>query len=205
MTAAFQLENNFRGLSVTTYKNGGESQNKQNRDIFLDTIIAYVMENFAEEITLEEMSATVGISKFSLCRSFQRRFKATPMRWLWTFRAILAFEFIALEPRWSLTDIAFSCGFTSSAHFSRFFKATFKCSPSQHRMRSLAALRQTGSVGHRPLEFDAVFSPDGGIVQRVAKGAMELSRSHCQKLPAPQTTSLSRQSLQLMGKGLSST
>ena len=152
-------------------------------DDMLEKIVAYVMENFAEEITLEDMSSTVGISRFSLCRAFQRRFKVTPMRWLWNFRAILAFEFIALEPRWSLTDIAFSCGFTSSAHFSRFFKATFKCSPSQHRMQSLVALRASGNTGKRPVEFDSVFKSEGGIVQRVAKSAMELTRQKEVTLP----------------------
>ncbi len=146
-------------------------------DKLLETIVAYVMENFAEEITLEDMSATVGISRFSLCRAFQRRFKVTPMRWLWTFRAILAFEFIALEPRWSLTDIAFSCGFTSSAHFSRFFKSIFKCSPSQHRMKSLLALREAGGASTLPRTFDAVFAADGGTTRRVAQGALELSRN----------------------------
>lgn len=154
-------------------------------DKLLETIVAYVMENFAEEITLEDMSATVGISRFSLCRAFQRRFKVTPMRWLWTFRAILAFEFIALEPRWSLTDIAFSCGFTSSAHFSRFFKSIFKCSPSQHRLQALAAMREAGGISNLPRTFDAVFASDGGTSRRVAQGALELSRSRAPAVKIP--------------------
>jgi AraC-like DNA-binding protein len=176
MTAALQIENNFRirGHNVSTDYSKIAGNADHRADNMLEPIVAYVMENFAEEISLEDLSATVGISRFSLCRAFQRRFKVTPMRWLWTFRAILAFEFIALEPRWSLTDIAFSCGFTSSAHFSRFFKATFKCSPSQHRIRSLSAMRAAGIATSRPIEFDAVITTENGIVQRVAKAAVTL-------------------------------
>jgi len=152
-------------------------QNDRTNDRLLETIVSYVMENFAEEISLEDMSSTVGISRFSLCRAFQRQFKVTPMRWLWTFRAILAFEFIALEPRWSLTDIAFSCGFTSSAHFSRLFKSVFKCSPSQHRSQALQALRQSEGIPTLPRTFDAAFNADTGTTRRVAQSAMELSRT----------------------------
>lgn len=38
----------------------------------------------------------------------------------------------------SLTDIAYSVGFSDSAHFSHLFKAEFACSPSQYRQTALA-------------------------------------------------------------------
>jgi AraC-like DNA-binding protein len=60
------------------------------------------------------------------------------MRWLWNFRTMLAKELIVMDPTWSLTDVAFTCGFTSSAHFSRTYKQMFGESPSELRRRAQA-------------------------------------------------------------------
>src|SRR4051812_31305636 len=82
-------------------------------------VIPFILENFAEEVNLEDLAREAGMSRFNFCRRFHKECGVSPMRWLWNFRTILAHEFIALDPKWSLTDVAFSCGFTSSAHFSR--------------------------------------------------------------------------------------
>ena len=50
-------------------------------------------------------------------------------------------------------------------------------------MQSLVALRASGNTGKRPVEFDSVFKSEGGIVQRVAKSAMELTRQKEVTLP----------------------
>jgi AraC-like DNA-binding protein len=51
---------------------------------------------------------------------------------------MLAKELIVLDPTWSLTDVAFACGFTSSAHFSRTYKQMFGERPSEFRRRAQA-------------------------------------------------------------------
>jgi AraC-like DNA-binding protein len=98
-----------------------------------EKVIAYVLENFAEEIDLDDLAQQAGMSRFNFCRKFHRECGLPPMRWLWNFRTVLAAEFIGLDPKWSLTDIAFACGFTSSAHFSRSFRAMYNQSPSEFR------------------------------------------------------------------------
>src|SRR4051812_6958890 len=82
-----------------------------------EKVVAYVLANFAEDIDLDDLAEEAGLSRFNFCRKFQRECGISPMRWLWNFRTILAAEFITLDPKWSLTDVAFSCGFSSSAHF----------------------------------------------------------------------------------------
>lgn len=110
------------------------------RKEMIDKIVPYLTENFAENLSLLDLSNAIGISRFSLCRAYQRRYGVTPMAWLWTLRTLLAHEFIWREPRWMLTDVAFSCGFTSSAHFSRLYRKIFGFSPMYHRKRALNAL-----------------------------------------------------------------
>jgi len=143
-------------------------------DSYLDLVLDYVVTNFAEEVTLDDLASAAGLSRFSLCRYFQKRFGVTPMRWLWSFRILLAHELISIEPRWSLTDIAFATGFTSSAHFSRFFRQTFAIAPSRHRRTSLA--RHTGSTTESSyIPFETLFASNSEKIKRAAVAALRAS------------------------------
>jgi transcriptional regulator GlxA family with amidase domain len=103
-----------------------------------EKVIGFVLENFAERISLEDLAKQVGLTRYNFCRRFQKECGITPMRWLWSFRTMLAKELIVLDPTWSLTDVAFACGFTSSAHFSRTYKQMFGERPSEFRRRAQA-------------------------------------------------------------------
>jgi transcriptional regulator GlxA family with amidase domain len=103
--------------------------------LVFDTVV-FVTQNVAEDLDLQQLASACGISKFNYCRKFHGLVGLTPMRWLWSFRVSLAKEFIAIDPQWTLTDIAFACGFTSSAHFSRVFRRMYKSSPSLKKNRS---------------------------------------------------------------------
>ena len=119
--------------------------------------LVYMVENFSEEMNLDELSEEAQTSKFNLCRSFNRRYGVPPMRWLWIFRVLLAAEFIKLAPDWSLTDIAFTCGFCSSAHFSRNFSAVMKRSPSSYRRRLLNKNYADSSRMSKKFAYDKIF------------------------------------------------
>lgn len=136
-----------------------------------EKVVAFVLEAFAEELTLEDLAREAGMSRFNFCRRFHKECGLPPMRWLWNFRTQLAAEFILLDPRWSLTDIAFSCGFTSSAHFSRSFKAAFGKSPSQFKKDALASERQAPAPA---ASFDGVFSDNKQFVLKACAQAMTL-------------------------------
>jgi AraC-like DNA-binding protein len=97
-----------------------------------------VLSRFSEALTLEDLASAVGMSRWHFCRRFQSIVGVSPIRWLWALRTQLAATFIELEPRWTLTDVAFACGFGSSAHFSRAFKAAHGVSPSAYRQRAHA-------------------------------------------------------------------
>jgi len=135
-----------------------------------EKVVAFVLGNFAEEICLDDLAREAGMTRFNFCRRFQRECGVSPMRWLWNFRTLLAAEFINLDPRWSLTDIAFSCGFTSSAHFSRSFKAMFKKSPSAYKKEALAGA--AAEAGPTKSGYEAVFATNTDAVLRAASTAL---------------------------------
>ena len=106
----------------------------------VQTVVGYVLEEFHKKITLDNLAEVVKMSRFNFCRRFQKESGVTPMRWVWTFRTLLAAEMIKNAPHWSLTDVAFACGFTSSAHFSRTFKQIIKENPSLFRKKIRGAM-----------------------------------------------------------------
>lgn len=127
--------------------------------------IRYVLDNFADEIELDDLASAAGMTRFNFCRRFQRECGISPIRWLWNFRTMLAAEFIAMGPDWSLTDVAFSCGFTSSAHFSRAFKQMYRVSPSQYRKTHKATAKPHCTMDH-------MFIDNERLVMRTAQAAL---------------------------------
>lgn len=146
----------------------------------VEKVVGYVLTNFAEDINLDDLANEAGMSRFNFCRRFHKECGVPPMRWLWNFRTILAAEFINLDPRWSLTDVAFSCGFSSSAHFSRSFKAMFGKSPSKYRKEvevMHGAIQERNDVGHltpvpADAAFDLLFTNNETVVRRAAHTAL---------------------------------
>lgn len=136
--------------------------------------IKYMLDNFSEEINLDDVAMASDITKFNLCRNFQRRYGLSPMKWLWTFRTMLAAEFIQIAPAWSLTDIAFLSGFSSSAHFSRSFCSLIGSSPSRFR-KYIRDEKDFDGTNARPLEEYGVLYQDN---TEVVKNAYERMLSH---------------------------
>ena len=136
--------------------------------------IKYMLDNFSEEINLDDVAGASEITKFNLCRNFQRRYGLSPMKWLWTFRTMLAAEFIQIAPAWSLTDIAFLSGFSSSAHFSRSFSSLIGSSPSRFR-KYVRDEKKFDDAHLRPMEEYGVLYQDN---TEVVKNAYERILTH---------------------------
>lgn len=144
----------------------------------VESVVSFVLNNFADEINLDDLAREAGMTRFNFCRRFHKECGVPPMRWLWNFRTILAAEFINLDPRWSLTDVAFSCGFSSSAHFSRSFKTMFEKSPSKYRKDLLelrgAGLPRVSAENNKAGEaaFDLLFTNNETVVRRAVDTAL---------------------------------
>lgn len=82
------------------------------------------------EITVDQIATALRVSKRSLSRAFAQE-NDTPIRWLWRQRLALSHRRILEGSHTSVTELALSCGFTNSAHFSRAFRQAFKQSPSE--------------------------------------------------------------------------
>ena len=117
---------------------------------------AYVAKNIGENISLDDLAQTLGISKFALTRLFHKHYGIAPMRWLWSFRAHLAKDIIGKSLGLQLMDVLTLCGFNSPQHFSRFIRKTFRQAPSK-LMKELSSAELSTDVQAAKQELYASF------------------------------------------------
>jgi AraC-like DNA-binding protein len=101
-----------------------------------DWRVRRVMERMEAEIEsdvgLRELASGVGLSPSHLSAVFVAAAGVPPRRWLLCRRVERARELLTRTRR-NITDIALSCGFSSSQHFSTVFKAQEGCTPTDFR------------------------------------------------------------------------
>src|SRR5690348_5439381 len=98
----------------------------------INRVIDHLRGNLDRQVKLEELAKVACFSEFH----FHRIFSAVSDETLNNFTNRIRLEKAARLVRYtdrSLTDIALDCGFSSSATFSRAFRASYDTSPSQFR------------------------------------------------------------------------
>ncbi|WP_439528328.1 helix-turn-helix domain-containing protein [Pannonibacter sp.] len=103
--------------------------------ILRSRVKAYVEANLARpNLDVEEIAQRMGCSRRYIFRAFEAE-NVTPASFLWDLRLERAHGRLT-DPTFrgsSISEVAYSCGFSSSAHFSRAFRKRYGCTPSQLR------------------------------------------------------------------------
>lgn len=84
------------------------------------------------ELTVEATARALGLSRRRLDRAFAEGGRQVG-RFIWSERLSRCRRDLLLEPKASVSEIAFRWGFSSASHFSRAFRAAYGTSPSQQR------------------------------------------------------------------------
>ncbi len=98
----------------------------------VETVIAYLRDNFGKKISNEELAAIVGYHEYHLNRLFVRDTGKTLHRYLLTMRISEAKRLLT-NTEMSLSDIADAAGFSSNTHFAGCFKKMVGQSPSEYK------------------------------------------------------------------------
>jgi AraC family transcriptional regulator len=94
--------------------------------------IEYMHENLALRITLADMARAAGLSSFHFVRMFRATMGEPPRKYLTHLRIKAACRHLERGVT-SITDIAYLCGFSSSAHLSTALRRHTGMSPTQYR------------------------------------------------------------------------
>ena len=103
----------------------------KNQDRIL-TMIAFIQENFAEKITLEEIADSAAVSTRECLRCFKAAIHQSPMDYLIEYRIRTAKKLLETTDL-SITDIALQCGFNSNSYFTKLFHRSCGKPPNAYR------------------------------------------------------------------------
>ena len=98
----------------------------------VDSARLYIDQNFKRSISLEDVSAFTGFSKYYFSRVFKQQMGVSFSEYLRGKRVSMA-EDLLIHARQSIQDIALSAGFGSIATFNRVFRESRGCTPSRYR------------------------------------------------------------------------
>ena len=92
----------------------------------------FIEQNYQKKLTLEDIAASVGVSKREALRCFQCSVPLSPIEYVNKCRLQKAWKLL-LHTDLSITEIAERTGFESSSYFDRLFKREFHITPGKHR------------------------------------------------------------------------
>ncbi|MCV6589828.1 MAG: GlxA family transcriptional regulator [Marinobacterium sp.] len=107
-------------------------------------LVALMENNLEEPINLDELASYVDISRRQLERLFQKHLGCSPSRYYLKLRLMRARQLLR-QTSMSIIEVASACGFVSTPHFSKCYRAYLGIPPRDER-RGLASQRGDDSV-----------------------------------------------------------
>lgn len=123
-----QLWLTFIESTADIWRNPTRQNNVRSQRI--NRMITFIQQNCTEKLTLEDIAASADISTRECLRCFQTLLNTTPFEFLLDCRVRLAADMLHKRSD-SITNIALSCGFSSSSYFCRVFKKITGSTPSE--------------------------------------------------------------------------
>lgn len=98
----------------------------------MNSALTYLNQNYMYDITLEDVAAYAGFSKYYFSRMFKQFFGFSFSEYLCKRRLEVASDLLTHTNR-PIQEIAIAAGFGSVGTFNRIFRASKNCTPSQYR------------------------------------------------------------------------
>ena len=93
----------------------------------------FIEDNYKLNISIDNISDYVKLSKFHLTREFEKEFGIAPGKYLINIRLEKAIYLLLTEPNLNVNEIAESTGFSCGNYFSKVFKNKFNTTPTEYR------------------------------------------------------------------------
>ncbi|HHD81947.1 MAG TPA: AraC family transcriptional regulator, partial [Campylobacterales bacterium] len=106
---------------------------EQENHLHLNKAINHIIRNFTDVPNLEEVSKISGFSKFHFHRLFKAYTGETLHQFIKRIRLERAAFLLVFQKHRSITDVALSCGFSSSQNFATAFKKHFNSTPKSYK------------------------------------------------------------------------
>ena len=101
-------------------------------DLKFEKIIAYLDENYKDNISLSELAKMFELNPFYIIRLFKSQMNLTPHSYLLNVKVNRAKKF--LKEGYSIVDTALECGFFDQSHFHKNFLKIVATTPKEYRL-----------------------------------------------------------------------
>jgi AraC-like DNA-binding protein len=98
------------------------------RDFYIREAIAFIEQNFQNDISVEDIASVCGLNRSYFGKIFKQATGKSPQEFLLNYRMIKATELLTLTDL-SIGDISTAVGYDNQMHFSRAFKNIYGVSP----------------------------------------------------------------------------
>lgn len=115
---------------ISIHASGQDSQT-------IRSVISYLEENYANNISLTDLSEALGKTPEYLCTIFKQHLHLTIIGELTDIRISHARVMLVEYPEKSVAEIGFLCGFQSPSYFGKVFKKKCGVTPNEYRIRKL--------------------------------------------------------------------
>ena len=112
----------------------------------INKVIDYIESNISKDLSLNELAAVAHFSPFHFHRIFSAMVGETLNGFIRRLRIEKAATMLVQNPRRSITEIAFECGFSGSSAFARAFQETFQMSASEWRAGKYSKTSKNGKT-----------------------------------------------------------
>ena len=104
----------------------------QLRDYYIREVIAYIENNYQNDISVEDIADAIGLNRSYLSKIFRNGAGSTPQQFLMNYRMVKAAELLMLTKR-PIHEIGAEVGYPNQMRFSRAFKTIYNLSPREWR------------------------------------------------------------------------
>ncbi len=137
-----------------------QKQNSNNKYLWdeyssrINRVVDYIEKNIDKDLSLEVLAKVSNFSQFHFHRIFGALVGETLNHFIQRLRIEKAAALLLTNPKKSITEIAFDCGFSGSATFARAFRENFNMKASEWRIKKQqhkSKISKTDSKGSQPI------------------------------------------------------
>ena len=103
---------------------------QNDHDHRINKVYKYVMTNFKNQLSIDQIAAEISMTSTSFCRFFKKRTNKSFVQYVNEIRVGYACKLL-YEDKFSISQVAFECGFDNLSNFNKQFKKIKQVTPSQ--------------------------------------------------------------------------
>jgi len=115
-------------------------------DFLLSGVAAFIEENYASNLTRDELAKQICMNKYKFSKLFNEKFGQSLKSYINSVRAREASKLLKNNLALSITDIANAVGYKNLIYFARVFREIYGMSPREHRMIPPEKLSSQGNL-----------------------------------------------------------